>query len=125
MACNSCGFFFNGKICPSCGTERKGPSSNVLKLSGEMYEFNLQRGSDWKSNSHQVWEQICWIAIDRKGQSQAAEMFAMAQYRNIYGRWPSWSFETTHPKYPSRELQNHVKAQLIRYWKARGGRKAV
>ena len=123
LACNACGFFFNGKICPSCGMERRGPSSNVLKLSGEMYELNLQRGNDWKSNSHQVWEQICWIAIDRKGQNQSAEKFAMAQYRNIYGRWPTWSFGSTNPKYPSRELQNHVKAQLVKYWKSKGGRK--
>jgi hypothetical protein len=90
----------------------------VVKVAGELEEFRLTRKDDLRSNPQDTWAQICWIATDRKGEGEAASKFAKAQFKNVFGYWPEWRYEVTQPKYPTRELQRLIKANLVRYWKS-------
>ena len=119
FACHGCGFVHSEKVCPSCGMERKPKKSGIVKVAGELEEFQLSRKDDLRSNPMETWQQICWIATDRKGQGEAASKFSKAQFKNIFGYWPEWKYEHTEPKFPTRELQRIIKANLLRYWKSK------
>lgn len=117
--CGECGYFFDGKICPSCGWERPTRKSQVIEQAGEMHEFKLTKTQDAFSNRQDVWEQLCWIAEDRKGANDAAKRFAMAQYKNIYGVWPKWNFKDSMRTFPSKQVQNRVTSNLIAFYRSK------
>jgi len=90
-----------------------------------MQEFKLTKTNDAFSDRLDVWEQLCWIATDRKGSNDAAKRFAMAQYKNIYGVWPKWDFKQSMLKLPSKQVQNRVTSNLIAFYRSKQQAKRV
>jgi len=114
--CHSCGFVHTQPICPACGAARIGRRSEVQNLSGEMAEVNMgkQKTSSVFKDKKLVWRELCWLANSYKGGDHfAAEKFALAQYRNLYGVWPQTKYSPEIATFPRPEVQNKVKQQII------------
>jgi len=123
FCCKSCGFMFRGKVCPSCGTERKS-KSDVINISGTMEEFGARK--HWMDDRRLVWHEIVQIGKDRKrGDLLAAERFAKAQFKNLYGDWPRWNFADAPAVIPRPVVVNKVKQQVISYAKSKFGRRVL
>ena len=94
MKCYACGFVHSLQVCPSCGTERRAKRSKVENSSGAMSEIDINGKKvakhDWQKDIGLVWKELCSIATSMKPNNLvAAEKFALAQYRNIFGVWPT------------------------------------
>jgi superfamily II DNA or RNA helicase len=110
LSCGDCGLVFSGKICPACGWTRQAGSSHVIATPGTMQEFAMSG-----VNRYEVWQQICWIAKDRKSDSEKARAFAQAQFKNMFGDFAKWRYDDTPPVYPTREIQKKVGDQIRNY----------
>ncbi len=125
IKCTACGYMFRGRVCPSCGSERRA-MSNVLSVQGQMVEFGGTKSSDWMSDKRLVWWEIVQISKDRKrGDLAAAERFAKAQYKNLTGDWPKWKFHEAIHVEPRMVTQNKIKQQVIKYAKSKFARRLV
>ena len=125
IKCTACGYMFRGRVCPSCGSERRA-MSNVFAVQGQMVEFGGTKSSDWMSDKRLVWWEIVQISKDRKrGDIAAAERFAKAQYKNLTGEWPRWKFHEAIFVEPRMVTQNKIKQQVIKYAKSKFGRRLV
>jgi len=123
IKCTACGYMFRGRVCPSCGSERRS-MSNVFAVQGQMVEFGGTKSSDWMSDKRLVWWEIVQISKDRKrGDLAAAERFAKAQYKNLTGDWPKWKFHEAIFVEPRMVTQNKIKQQVIKYAKSRFARR--
>jgi superfamily II DNA or RNA helicase len=123
MKCHACGFVHLQRVCPACGAERVGPRSKVESKSGHLSEIDLSKKrtkeKSWMDDKRLVWRELCWIANDiKKGHHFSAEKFALAQYRAIYGVWPTTKYSPETAEYPRAEVRKKVQNNLIAY--ARG-----
>jgi hypothetical protein len=67
-----------------------------------------------------VWAQLAHISLKRKkGDVEAAQRFAQAQFRNIYGSFFRAKIEHTDPMPPSVQLAGLVQSNIIRWAKGR------
>lgn len=114
MKCGGCGAFFLGRICPSCGWTRKTKKSDVIEVSGKMEAFSLPSKN---VNNYEIWQQLCWIARERKQDEEKARAFAQAQYKNMFGSYSRWKYMETTPQIPTRETQRKVSEMLQAYRK--------
>jgi len=55
----------------------------------------------------------------------AAERFAKAQYKNMFGDWPKWKFHDAIPVEPRLIVVNKVKHQVIKYAKGNHTRRLL
>ena len=123
IKCTACGYMFRGRVCPSCGTERRS-TSNVLNMAGQMVEFGGERKPDWMADKKLLWWEIVQISKDRKGRDlAAAERFAKAQFKNLTGDWPKYKFQDALFVEPRMVTQNKIKQQVIKYAKSKFGRR--
>ena len=123
ISCFSCGFMYRGRVCPACGAERR-PQNNVQVMPGKMEAFGLTTTNDWMADRRLVWWEIVRISKDRKrGDLQAAERFAKAQFKNLTGDWPKWRFHDAMDVEPRLVTQNKIKQQVIKYAKSKFGRR--
>jgi len=126
IACSACGYMFKGKTCPACGHERRSKMSEVLNLEGKMEEFGQVKRTDWAADKRLVWWEIVQISKDRKrGDVAAAERFAKAQYKNMFGDWPRWKFGDAPLVEPRPLIVGKVQSQVIRYAKSKFGRRML
>ena len=127
--CSACGFVHMQKICPACGHERKSARSKVENASGELIEISGKKSKlkshEWQSDKGLVWGELCYIAYEIKRNDVAAEKFALAQYRNIFGVWPSTKYSASLFKPPRKEVRNKVRSNLIAYRAAMSKRRAA
>ncbi len=115
----SCGYVMKPSMdrCPACGKVRQ-RKSRVIEVPGEMVEVNGKPLKPYLQDAESAWRQICAVALERKqGDIMAAEKFALAQFKNFYGRWPRSQFEANDQVDP--RLRSHITANVIRYAKAR------
>lgn len=124
--CGSCSILMPPKAprCPACGWERPRKSSNVETISGSLFEVSLKGKTkaepEWLRDRTIVWKQLAYMGMERKSNDPiAAKKFALAQYQNIYGEWPSRSATMDQMLPPSYELSRRVQSNLIRYFKRR------
>ena len=102
---------------PILRTERKS-KSDVINISGTMEEFGARK--HWMDDRRLVWHEIVQIGKDRKrGDLLAAERFAKAQFKNLYGDWPRWNFSDAPIVIPRTVVVNKVKQQVISYAKSK------
>lgn len=67
-----------------------------------------------------VWRMLVTLALERKGaDTEAAQRFAQAQYRNIYGEFARSRIETTVPLTCSPGVRKMVLSNIIRWAKSR------
>ncbi|MDR8090345.1 DEAD/DEAH box helicase family protein [Burkholderia gladioli] len=118
----SCGFVLPPKCtaCPACGKERE-KRSLVENVAGVMEAVNNVPGAnepkvpEFLRDKSSVWRQLCCLAIERKpADPQAAEKFALAQFKNLYGHWPHTKFSIDSVEPPTRALKGKVQSLLIR-----------
>ena len=107
-------------MCPACGAERIGGRSKVETKNGTLSEIDLSKKKlkkhEWMEDKRLVWRELCWIAKDiKQGNHFAAEKFALAQYRSLYGVWPQNKYSAETAVYPRAEVKNKVRANLIAY----------
>lgn len=130
--CPSCGYVMQPGMmaCPGCGYERR-RRSLVENLPGRMVALGATRSppaqptapagaaqKEFLSDRARVWRQLAHLAIARKGGDMAAaQRFAQAQYRNIYGDFARGRVETTTTEPASIELQKLVRHNIIRWAK--------
>lgn len=129
MKCPACGFITRLKICPSCGHEKKGARSLINNSSGAMVEVNGKKSKlkahEWQADKNLVWGELCYLAYEVKRNDQQAEKFALAQYRNIFGQWPSQKYSSSLFVPPRKEVRNKVRSNLIAYRAAMTKRRAA
>lgn len=122
--CGGCGYTMPmyATVCPACGKERA-RRNLVETVAGEMVEL----GHSGKPlpvafrDKRAVWRQIIDYSIKRKGDSEAARRFALAQYKNIYGSWPKgMEFSPHYADVCTVPVANRIRSNLIRFAKRRG-----
>lgn len=124
--CKGCGFVLppGAEVCPACGKERK-RRVNVQTGSGTMVLIGGRQvpavgKHAFLADPDRVWPEIVGFCLDWKhGDMIAAGKMANAQFRSLYGRWPSRRFADTAPAEPSAQVYGMVKHGIIRYAKAR------
>lgn len=119
----SCGFLMTAGMprCPACGKERQ-KLSLVENVDGEMVAIDHKKPEvpAYLQDRDSVWRQLCHHALDRKrGDVDAAEKFAKAQYRNLYGTWPRFAMRNVEPEAPHPQLIRKVQQQIIAWAKRR------
>lgn len=126
FACRQCGYLMGAKAshCPACGWERPRTRSDVREVGGELVEVTIDGKAaklpSWAQDKDAVWRQLCYMGLERKhGDIMAAEKFAKAQYRNMYGGWPRFAMRNVTPEPPDPRLERKVQQQLIAYFKRR------
>lgn len=124
FSCASCGYVMGGRAptCPACGWERPRRKSDIREIGGELVEVSLDgkaaKHPTWAQDKESVWRQICGLALARKGGDwDAAERFAKAQYRTLYGSWPRHAMRNIQIEAPSLEVQRKVQQQVIAWSK--------
>lgn len=129
IKCVACGFVLSSGVtrCPACGHEK--PRRSMIETApGRMVLINgSEKPASGKyaflQDESMVWRQLAGYALERKnGDIEAAQRFAQAQYRNIYGKFAHGKVESTEPVDPSPELQRLVRANLIRWANSRARR---
>lgn len=116
--CSSCGFSPCGKICISCGHERK-PKSLVEHLPGQMLEVMIGKQKLADDKKH-LYEQVCTYARSH-GNPETARQRAWYLFQDLSGCKPSqfWKFDDQ-PNVPiTRNTLNHIKRKQIAFAKMR------
>ena len=108
-------------VCPACGVSlAKAKGSPVEVVDGRLEEFDFDDVEiDWavlfEDQEEFVWGQMCRFAYDMcSGDFVRAQKLALAQFRQLYGRWPEAGtvFE------PTEEDQSpDVKALMAHQWR--------
>lgn len=96
--------------------------SLVEQVDGEMVAINHTKpdAPDYLRDKEAVWKQVCYHALERKGGNvEAAERFAKAQYRNLYGTWPRHAMRNITPEPPHPMLVRKIQQQIIRWAKGK------
>lgn len=123
FACGACHFVMGGAAhCPACGWERPKMRSEVNEVDGHLQEVVIDGKASklpaWATDKEAAWRQICYHALERKhGDEAAAERFAKAAYRNIYGTWPKHAMRNIVPEAPDYRLVNKIRSNLIAWAK--------
>lgn len=124
-ACGSCGYVMNGPTCPACGWERPKKMAMIQEVSGELVDVSLKKSKasvldQVLQDKDSVWRQICHHALERKnGDTELAERFAKAQYRNLYGTWPRHAMRNITPEPAHPTLVRKIQQQVIAWSKRR------
>ena len=126
LCCVKCGFVLapSIKICPSCGHERKSRSL-VEAEAGVMVSIdgtNVAAAGkhEFLADPKQVWQQLAYLGLERKnGDPDAAQKFAQAQYRTIYGKFSRATIGNTEIQAPSDALRGLVQHNIIRWARRR------
>ena len=129
MVCGNCRAIMSGPACLSCGWIRPKRANDVEHLPGEMLELSLKEKKKqrpaWMDDKQTVWRMIVGHALDRKkGDTAAAEKFALAQYRNIYEEWPYRKMANVDPLDPSAEVVSRIQHNMIKFFKGKAKREA-
>ena len=109
-------------ICPSCGREMKRRSNHATRP-GRMEEVVMSGSREWRENPRWVWHHICAMANHWQRNATSSRKFALAQYRTMYGDWPSYDWggpADIEPVVPDRRVVDAVKRQLKAYRKGNG-----
>ena len=121
-----CGFVLSAhmRVCPACGRERL-RRSLVETVAGVMVEIGGKKIEasgkyEFLRDPERVWRELAYLALARKaGNMTAAQNFAQAQYRNIYGSFARRRIESTEPLETSAQVSNLVRHNIIRWAKSR------
>lgn len=130
--------------CPACGAARK-RMKDIHAVAGELVEITSATAKKgWLADKEDAWRQIVGEALRRKAREywadfnftpdstfgdyyngkansvtsieyEAAERFAKAQYKSIFGTWPKRAMRNVVPKFPSGECQNYIKSRMIAF----------
>ena len=126
ICCTRCKFILppSAVICPACGHARSRKSmveveaGVMVSIDGQpkpatgKYEFLGDKGS--------VWRQLASLALERKGDDlEAAQRFAQAQYRSIYGEFARAKVERTNAEPVAPKLRGLVQHNIIRWSRSR------
>lgn len=120
FSCGSCGYLMGSRqVCPGCGWERPKRANMVEEVDGELHEVSLKKSKSSAldqilADRESVWQQICHHALERKGGDVvAAERFAKAQYKNLYGAWPRHAMRNIEPIPAHPLLLRKIQQQII------------
>lgn len=125
LKCGGCGYILprNAEVCPMCGKAVPKRKNLVEAIDGEMVEVGGKQAvkHPFLVDKEAIWRQICGYSLWKKrGDFEAAERFAKAQYRNIYGSWPRHAMRNINPSEAwLPELENMIRANVIRWAKSR------
>lgn len=125
IKCGGCGYILphGADMCPMCGRAVPKRRNLIEAVHGDMVEVggkNVAKKHPFLADREHVWRQICGLALYRKkGDAEAAERFAKAQYRNIYGAWPRHAMRNIIPCDWTPDIERLVHANLIRWAKSR------
>ncbi len=126
ICCARCKFVLppSAVICPACGHARS-RKSMVEVESGVMVSIDGQPKPaagkyEFLGDKRSVWRQLASLALERKGDDlEAAQRFAQAQYRNIYGEFARAKVERTTAEPAAAKLRSLVQHNIIRWSRSR------
>lgn len=114
--------------CPHCGAVRE-RRSLVEHVPGQMSRvedadkplLNATTGRplpDWMQDKGVIWEQICTIALNKKGgDAEKANKLALGQFRGFYGEWPEGSFINNPNGRVDPRLESKCHQAMLQYFK--------
>ena len=90
VACKQCGFVFEGKVCPSCGAQRRQQRQTVRSLDGRLDLLDLRSNGATlaRGDRRAVWQSLCEVAAGMTMTEERGRKLALAQYRELFGGWP-------------------------------------
>lgn len=123
LKCAACGYVLppRADCCPACGHERmrkpvETMAGSLVSVGGK--EVAAIGKHAFLAKRDDVWRQLAYIGAERKhGDLDAAQRFAQAQYRNIYGAFARRDIRNTDFLDPSPELRALVQSNIIRWAK--------
>jgi len=126
LCCARCSFVLprGAQACPACGHESK--RRNMVEVeAGVMVTVGGKQQPavgklEYLGDREAVWRMLTDMALERKGSDiEAAQKFAQAQYRNIYGEFARRRVDNTIPMPCSMALHTLVQSSIIRWAKSR------
>ena len=112
--CKSCDMVVppQAEECPYCGAELKRRRDQTEIVPGAVTDYSRE-GAGYGS----LWEQVCLLAQERHNSSDSAYRFALAQYRNISGHWPTYGIAFNPGPHCDPEIRVKVEDSLAAYRK--------
>lgn len=126
LCCSRCKFVLpiGADACPACGHERR--RRNLVEVeAGVMVTVGGKTQPavgklEFLADREKVWRMLAAMALDRKqGDVAAAQKFAQAQFRNIYGEFARRRVENTDLLPASSEVERLVSSNIIRWARSR------
>jgi DNA repair protein RadD len=108
--CVACGVLHVGKVCPSCGHERK-PVANIETAQGELVQLTGKRRVPTSAEKQAFWAMCKWMQAQRGWSDGRTANF----YRNKFGVWPRGLSNTAVT--PDPVFFNYEKAERVKYAK--------
>lgn len=108
----SCGYVMQpwDRTCPGCGKARQ-VHSMIETLPGQMVALPSKAAPKGLEDRGNVWLQLCTEARrSNPGDIDKAKRTALAQYKSIFGEWPSSQFDP----YATVAMTSHVKNRILR-----------
>lgn len=126
LCCPRCKFVMpkGADACPACGYERRARNmveaeAGVMVTVGGKAQAAVGRYA-FLQDREQAWRMLAELALRKKnGDIAAAQKFAQAQYRNIYGEFARRRIENTTLQGCSGELADLVRSNIIRWSRSR------
>jgi DNA repair protein RadD len=115
--CVACGVLHIGKVCPSCGHERK-PVANIETATGELVELRGKVRPPSAAEKQAFWSMALWLDRERARGGRLAKGI----YKGRFGVWPRGLRDTPEP--PDTAFLNYEKSRRIAYAKRMDGQKA-
>ena len=110
--CASCEVLFVGKVCPSCGAERKPPSGYIETADGELVPVTAAMPkAPTRQQKQRFWSMALWLDLER----QKGGKLAKGLFKGRFGEWPRGLIDQ--PMYPDQAFWNYERASRIAYAK--------
>lgn len=109
-ACVECATLHVGRICPTCGHERK-PVANIEVTDGDLVEITGRKAKVTTAEKQRFWSMAIWVDRNRSKGGRLAK----ALYKGKFGVWPRGLIDT--PIDPDRAFLNYEHSRRIAHAK--------
>jgi superfamily II DNA or RNA helicase len=110
--CVACGVLHIGRLCPSCGHERK-PVANVDVADGELVAVSGKKAVPTQADKQRFWSMALWL----DGERGKGGRLAKGLYKGKFGVWPRGLSDV--PLTPDAVFMNYEKSRRIAFAKSK------
>ena len=124
VVCLGCGYVLPPKAgsCPYCDKPRSRARTSSTTVPGRMEELTRPGSREWQKDRQWTWEQLCRVALNRKGEDVAtAQRHVKWLYNLMFGQWPARDAPFTPAAAPDERVERKVR-QLVMGWVKGKGR---
>ena len=108
--CVSCGTLHAGRVCPTCGHERR-PVAGIEAADGELVEITGRKGKPTMADKQRFWSMALWLDRERRKGGKLAK----GLYKGRFDVWPKGLDDT--PTAPDAAFMSYERSRRIAYAK--------